>query len=179
MWQCPRFLLRNMVALILQLDNGERINNNIYEYVLEKKEKPFWKRTAVPQCMPAVSLCNSTTDPHQIRLLAGKPALAKPWAFSDCEKSVNKRVKCYVICLVSSSPFQDLATSGGDCEDGESLCHHHHTLHRRGPASQCGEIINLCTNTHTHTHREATCMHINTQGQIKHKCRLINETQNQ
>ncbi|CAG00301.1 unnamed protein product [Tetraodon nigroviridis] len=31
---------------------------------------------------------------------------------------------------------QDLAASGGDCEDGQSLRHHHHALHRRGPAGQ-------------------------------------------
>lgn len=60
-----------------------------------------------------------------------------------------------VTSLLSPSPLQDLAAPGGDREDGQSLRHHHHTLHRRGPASQRGETIHLLMNN---AHRHArTC----------------------
>lgn len=56
-------------------------------------------------------------------------------------------------------PFQDLAAPGGDREDRESLCHHHHTLHRGGQASQRGEIIHMHGHTNTSKHTQKNASH--------------------
>ena len=82
-------------------------------------------------------LCHfAITKPGQIRLPAANLLLA------NCLGKLHSRagrVLRNVFWFLSCS-FQDLAASGGDCEDGKSLCHHHHALHRGGQAGQRGEF---------------------------------------
>lgn len=88
------------------------------------------------------------------------------------KETVAEPVKCSLTSPVRPSLLQDLAAPGGDREDGQSLRHHHYALHRRGPASQCGQITHLLIHAHT-------CMrvHISTRGQIRHKWNLISRLQ--
>lgn len=79
---------------------------------------------------------------------------------------LTRRVECCcVTCFAAASLlppfFQDLATSGGDCEDGEGVGHHHHALHRGGPAGRRGETLDARTHTHTHIHT-----HLHTGGEM-------------
>lgn len=97
---------------------------------------------------------------------------ASSWHHPLIRKSVAEPVERSLTPLVPPSLLQDLAAPGGDREDGKSLRHHHHTLHRRGPASQRGQITNLLINAHT-----CTRVHVSTQGQIRHKRNLISRLQ--
>lgn len=97
---------------------------------------------------------------------------ASSWHLPLIRKSVAEPGKRSLTPLVPPSLLQDLAAPGGDREDGKSLRHHHHTLHRRGPASQRGQITNLLINAHT-----CTRTHISTRGQIRPKRSLIGRLQ--
>lgn len=131
-----------------------------------KAWNPFWKHTALPQCMAAVSLCKSATDPHQIRL---GTAAGEAVSFFRLQ-SLNERVKCYAICvsfLGSGNIWWRL------WRRGKSLSSSPHTTLKRPGKPMWWD------NTFSNLHTEATSMQINTQGQIKQKCRLVKQIQNQ
>lgn len=112
--------------------------------------------------LSAIISCRTVMDAHA----------ASSWHHPLIRKSVAEPVKRSLTSLVPPSLLQDLAAPGGDREDGQSLRHHHHTLHRRGPASQRGQTTNLLINAHT-----CTRVHVSTQGQIRHKRNLISRLQ--
>lgn len=114
--------------------------------------------------------------PHQFTADSCRTVMAthaaSSWHHPLIRKSAAEPVKRSLTSLLPPSLLQDLAAPGGDREDGQSLRHHHHTLHRRGPASQRGQITNLLINAHT-----CTRVHVSKQGQIRHKRNLISRLQ--